>query len=265
MWTVEFNVFKRFVEVIVSHKNMQVGANGNVDSLTFVLSGKSSELVCSFNPTIYLDGEYEMCMINLQSYNSIANVTSYNNVFRYKNGEEEWKEIIIPEGAYDVDDLQSYIEEELKKKEGDDIVFYLKGNTNTMRVTMETNVDVDFGAKYSIGTLCGFDKVVVYRGKRVASNRVVDINEVNAIDILCNIVDGSFINGSPSHILYHFYPNVPPGFKIIEVPEQKIYMPVNTNVLSSISIRLVDQDGRPVNFRGEEVTIYLRLRRRGTN
>lgn len=101
---------------------------------------------------------------------------------------------------------------------------------------MKATVDIDFSVENGIGSLA-FERKIYERHVRVISNNIVDINKISAIDIMCNVVDGSFTNGEPSHILYHFYPNVPPGFKIVEVPDEKIYMPVNTSVLNNIIIQ----------------------------
>lgn len=237
-----------------------------MDNLTVVLTGKGSEVGCILNPPIYLNGDYEMCMVSLQTYNSIPNVTLANNVFRYysmlPNKPNGWKVIKVPEGTYDIHDLEKYIDEKLKEEEDDVNYFNLSANSNTMKVFMKASVDVDFGVENSIGSMFGFHKKIIGGNIPVYSDEIVDINKVSAIDIMCNIVDGSYINGELSHVLYHFYPNVPPGFKIIEVPEEKIYMSVNTNMLTDIVIRAVDQTGRLINLRGEELTLYLRIRRR---
>lgn len=246
---------------------MEGDGNGSANNFTFVLTGKGSAVDCILNPALYLNGEYEMCMLSLQTYNSIPNVTNKNNVLTYSvtpviGNIGMWNEIVIPEGTYDIMDLQEYIDEQLRVKEGETHEFVLTPNSNTMKVLLKSSVSIDFGAKNSIGSLLGFHKQKIARNISVYSDEVVDINGISAIDIMCNIVDGSYINGESSHVLYHFYPNVPPGFKIIEVPEEKIYMPVNTNVLSDIIIRAVDQTGKAIDLRDEEMTIYLRIRRR---
>lgn len=127
---------------------------------------------------------------------------------------------------------------------------------------MLTTMDVDFSDESSIGSLLGFLRTIHLKEVLHISENIVDINRISAIDIMCDVVYGSYKNGEPSHILYHFYRNFPPGFKIIEVPDEKIYMPVNTNVLSRIIIKAVDQAGRLSELRGEELTLYLRLRRK---
>lgn len=245
---------------------MDRDGDGGANNFAFVLSGKGPQLACVLNPPVYLNGEYEMCMLSLQTYNSISNVTSDNNVFRYsaitpgKLG--NWENILVPQGTYDVADLEKFIDEQVRLGTDDKNFFNLSANNNTLKATIKSSVDIDFTVENSIGPLLGFQKVKIQANIPSTSDEVVDINKMNAIDIMCNIVGGSYINGELSHILYHFHPNVPPGFKIVEVPQEHIYMPVNVNVLTNIIIRAVDQNGRLIDLRGEELTVYLQLRRK---
>lgn len=54
----------------------------------------------------------------------------------------------------------------------------------------------------------------------------------------------------------------PQGYKIVEVPANVIYLPVNAKRLSSITLKITDQEGNLVNFRGETITIRLHLKPR---
>ena len=56
-----------------------------------------------------------------------------------------------------------------------------------------------------------------------------------------------------------FFPAVSPGFKIIEIPTQVIYLPLTTKTINNIQIRIVDQDGTLVNFRGEVINMRLHI------
>ena len=57
-----------------------------------------------------------------------------------------------------------------------------------------------------------------------------------------------------------FFPAIPPGYKIIEVLSQVIYLPVTVKSIDHLQIRIVDQDGRLDNFRGEVNTIRLNIK-----
>ena len=63
-----------------------------------------------------------------------------------------------------------------------------------------------------------------------------------------------FVSFSP------FFPNVPPGFKIIENPQPPIYLPILVKDITNISIKVLDQQGRIVIFgEKEEITIRIHL------
>ena len=74
-------------------------------SLTLTLSGRSNVLTVNYFPPIDLsDGEYELGLTTMETYNTIPNVTSANNKF-YSDDEE----ITIPEGSYKIHDIDSYL------------------------------------------------------------------------------------------------------------------------------------------------------------
>lgn len=85
---------------------------------------------------------------------------------------------------------------------------------------------------------------------------------MNIIRLTCNIVKGSYSNGEEGHVLHEFYPTVGRGFKLVEIPHNVIYLPINTNQIRNLSVRIINQTGDLVNFSNEHITIRLHLRRR---
>lgn len=230
-------------------------------SYTFTLTGKSSELSCNFNPPIFLNESrnYELSLLNFDAFNSIANVDESNNLLHYIAIGLLLEPLEIPVGTYDVDDIAAAVNKEAAKR-GHEIGVKIKGNHNTQKTTIKSSRIIDFTQDRSVGSLLGFKKRKLRADVEEESDNIVNINKVNALQIYCNLINGSYNNGQPVHVLYHFFPNVPAGFKIIESPQQPIYLPVTGNVISTLTVRVLDQDGNLVNFRGEEVTIRLHLR-----
>ena len=89
----------------------------------FYLRVKStnSRIRTYFNPPIELgDGKkYEMALVGLETYHSFPNITSSNNVFRYSpnNGTQSYT-IYVPEGSYEINEINDYIQTEMKKQVG---------------------------------------------------------------------------------------------------------------------------------------------------
>jgi hypothetical protein len=327
-------------------------------SLTFTLTGKTSELSADHFPPISLEGEWVVGLLGFETYNSIPNIDKSNNSFYYeidnqiitipegaytvaelneyltdklrvdfslsinaitlqskldcsalidfsqadsigtllgfsqrclspvdtphssdtasavKNDKfliEKTKNkfyfrrlglVKVPEGSYEIDDIAQYI---IPRLAGEDITFTLRGNKNTLRSELKCSAIVDFSLPGSIGSLLGFSPRKLSAGKLHVSDKVVDIFKINVIHIDCNIVSGTYKNGRLGHTLHEFFPRVSPGYKIVEVPGEVIYLPVNTRTIDNLNVRVTDQNGDLINFNGEELTTRLHLKRVSSN
>ena len=76
---------------------------------------------------------------------------------------------------------------------------------------------IDFSVPNSIGSVLGFTTEIVGKGYNESPN-IVNIIQVNSILVNSDIISGSYVNGSASPTIYSFYPNVSPGYKIVERP-----------------------------------------------
>ena len=56
--------------------------------------------------------------------------------------------------------------------------------------------------------------------------------------------------------------NAAPGQKILEAPHNLIYLPVTVGIISTLSVWLMDQHGKLLDLRGDELTIHFHLRER---
>lgn len=242
-------------------------------SSSIVLSSNTTNFTTVFSTPLLTDGNWELALVNLETYHSFPNVEAIvSDTFRYShNNGREWTKIVIPEGSYELEEIEKYILGELKKRRHWDAVadtspIRITGNPNTLKCELRISVKnykVDFSANDPTSVGCkifGFEPGVYEFGTHISKNPANIIN-VNAILVHCDLVGNSYVNGSRQPTLYSFFPKSRPGYKIIQSPHNLIYLPVTSNVIRSIRIWLTDQDDRPLNLRGETVTMRLHLRK----
>lgn len=222
--------------------------------------------------TLDNDGMYALGLIDFVTYNTIPNVDSSNNKFHYKV-DKKLKVITLPEGSYEIEDIRNYINSEIKRdkeltenviikeEEDDKNSLLLSANLNTQKCEIKWKYEVDFTQDNSIGKLLGFEKIILKENMIHISNHPINIFKVNVICVDCNLVTNSYTNDKPMHTIHMFYPTVPPGYKIVEHPINVIYLPINTREINEILLKIADQDGNPVNFKKELVTIRLHLKK----
>lgn len=228
-------------------------------SYTFTLSGNESALFANISPPLTLENEeeYVLALLNFETYHTIFNINEICYKFYYGN-----KVFDIPFGAYEIKDISDYVQKRLKQ---DGIVLVMKANNNTSKVELCCDEDINFVKEANIGPLLGFDKRVLPKNTCSVSDKSVNVLAVTSICIECNITTGSQKNDQKGHILHQFFPQVPPGYKIVETPTNIIYLPINVKSVSNLALRVTDQDGQLINFRGETITIRLHLKKQNGN
>ena len=239
---------------------------------TFIMTGTKSDFTTKYSPTIHLHThkKYEVALLSVDLFNSIPNVTSKNNVLKYSvdNG-ASWKTIELATGAYELAAINSELQRLLQKNEksaerGDfDNTFVITPNISKLTSIIEIikpQFKIDFGVPNSIGTVLGFENEIITQGYN-ESPKIVNIIQINSILVNTDIISGSYVNGNQFSTIYSFYPNVAPGFKVVERPIPSLtYFPLSRSNIESIRIFLTDQDLNPIDLRGETITVRLSMR-----
>lgn len=226
------------------------------------ITGRSSNLKCTLFPPLDLTSaeEWEMGFMDLMTYNSIPNIEQdvNNKIYIGKDIKIE-----LPTGAYEIDDINNFVIEELKLK-SPTTQFKLEANNNTLKSQLSCSLDIDFTKDNTIAPLLGFNTNVILEANKLhKSPNQVFINKVDIVRVTCNLVRGSYKDGVEGHVLHEFYPTVAPGFKIVEIPNTVKYLPINKQLnISDIYINLEDQSGNLVNFREELINIRIDIRPR---
>lgn len=228
-------------------------------SRTFTLSGNSSVLSANYFPPIELKEDYVCGLIDFHTYYSIPNIDEDNNLFHIG------KHVIeLPVGSYEFDDIANFLKSEyraLKLQDNDSNVnLDINANNNTMKTEVFANETIYFNKPRSIGPLLGFSSQELSPKIIHSSDQSLMITQNNVVRIECSIVGGSYLNNAMAHTLHEFSINVEPGYKIDEIPKNVIYLPVTVKEISTITVRVVNQNGKILNFRGETITLRLHLK-----
>ena len=238
-------------------------------SFQIILSNDKSNFNTRFNPKLELDKEkvYEIALVNLETYYSFPNIDETNNVFVYSpdNG-NSWVKIKIPEGSYEIDDINNAIQHEMEKRThydeiNEDYYINIAPNTNTLKsvLILEKGYQVDFNHQNSLAKVLGFTGAKYTEGFHESEN-VVDILRINSILVNIDIISGSYVNGTTKSTIYSFFPDVSPGYKIIESPVNLVYLPITLNTIDSLNVMITDQDYHLLNLRNEKLTIRFHIR-----
>ena len=86
--------------------------------------------------------KYEMALVNLGTYYSFPNIDASNNYFRYSpDGGTTWVDIFIPEGSYDIVDINDTIQQKMRQNGhydsvNEDYYITISANANTLKAVM---------------------------------------------------------------------------------------------------------------------------------
>ena len=238
-------------------------------SFQVIVSGNQSSFNTLFNPQIELGKKkvYEIALVNLETYYSFPNIDDSNNIFVYSHDRgQTWTKIKIPTGSYEIGDLNQTIHFEMEKVGHYDEVnqesyINIAANSNTLKSIMIIGKDyqVDFNQPNNLSKVLGFTGKKYIEGFH-ESEKPVNILSINSILVNIDIIDGSYVNGKTKNTIYSFFPDVSPGFKIIESPVNLVYLPILPYTIQNLNLSITDQDENLLNLRGEKLTARFHIR-----
>lgn len=168
---------------------------------------------------------------------------------------KEKKEIIFPPGVYEIQDIAHQIKEIVPGT-------FLTGDTKSLKCVLYSPAIFDFNTEGFGRSLLGF-RGLTEANKKVRSETRVNINNTNVIRVHCNIASGSYLNGHENHAIYDFFPVVPPGYKMVEVPSNIIYYPIDVDAIDTFTVSFRDQNNELIDFNEEEVTVNFHIKKIG--
>ena len=238
-------------------------------SFQVIVSGDQSNFNTLFNPKIELDKEkvYEIALVNLETYYSFPNIDDSNNIFVHSHDQgQTWTKIKIPIGSYEIDDINNYLRFEMERvghydEVNNESLINIAANSNTLKciLIIGQGYQVDFNQANNISKVLGFTGTKYGEGFH-ESEKPVNILSINSILVNIDIIEGSYVNGKTKNTIYSFFPDVSPGFKIIESPVNLVYLPLLPYTIQNLNLTITDQDENILNLRGEKLTARFHIR-----
>ena len=226
--------------------------------IQMIVSGDDSRIVTVFEQPIKLNPkkQYELALLNLETYYSFPNINGRNNKFQYKRASaSEPVPAEIPIGSYEIRAIGEIIS---RLTDGN---VTIQPNLNTLKCILyiKGTYEIDISGKESIASVIGFTHKVYKKGTYTGEHSV-NILRINSILVHTDIITSTYQDGKMEPVIYSFFPNVSPGEKIVAVQQNLIYAPVTTDTIYRMTTWLTDQDNIKLDLRGETLTIRFHLR-----
>ena len=109
---------------------------------------------------------------------------------------------------------------------------------------------------YPLDDIDGFYQLIAGSYK---SDKPINITGIDEINLKCDCIQGSIVNGKREPILYSFGLSSPPGHKIYKEPRAKLFKKINKSVLSHITFYFEDDDHKTVDFHNETISFTCQL------
>jgi len=188
-------------------------------SFQIVVSNNKTKFTTRFNPHIQFkkNRRYEIALVNLETYYSFPNITTNNNHFSYSpDSGGIWYHILIPEGSYDIEDINKVIQQKMKQN-GHEPNITISANTNTLKAVLmiENGYHADFQPEHSICNVLGFNHRV-YTDEYQESENPVNILSINSILVNIDIISGSYVNGQKHPTVYSFFKGFLQDIKLLK-------------------------------------------------
>lgn len=229
-------------------------------SIIVSLSGRSPTLSTDLFPEIELDEqfEYSCCLLDFKILNM-----HLSRVFHEKLATEytcdppaSWIITINP-GTWNVPDLMKILAGHMEKKDCKINFFFDKYK---MKFIVKSYSDITIYP--SMAQLIGFEPQKFKTDSVTeAEHRMGQFDDIDAIRVNCDLVNGSFCNGVDTHTIYEFNPSPVFNYKLIEHPHHSIYLPITKRCINSINITVTDQKGDLLDLKGGEIHCRLNITR----
>ena len=189
-----------------------------------------------------------MALGSLSIYYTWKNVKSTYNNNKFKTSAPTWYETFdLPDGSYNISEIQDYIEYIIKKHEtiGENAPILIYANTINNRIVFKINTGYKLELlSKEIMKLLGSTKDIIDSDKN--SEKVPRLGDVEVVLVHCNLVNNSYQQHST--VLFTFVPNKQYGQLISISPHSLIFLKTMNKEFSEIDIWFTDQNNNALEI-----------------
>ena len=197
-----------------------------------------------------------MALANLSIYYTWKNVKSTHNNNKFKISAPTWNETFdLPDGSYNISEIQDYIEYIIKKhetiSENAPILIYANTISNRIIFKIKSGYKLELLSKETM-KLLGSTSSIIDADKN--SENVPRLEDVEVVLVHCNLVNNSY--QQHSRVLFTFVPARRYGQLINISPHSLVFLKTVNTEFSEIEIWFTDQNNNALEIE-DNVNISL--------
>ena len=190
----------------------------------------------------------------------------YNSKFityEFSPGIYTFKDIseVLSRGFEKEFEIRGEIQPNAEYDKSDSII--IERDNNTMKTKLIVGFDIialRFDEKSFFSTILGLAPYCDYKShNEYVGEKIINLSITNKIHLICDVIDGSVVNGIRQPILNTFVLDKPAGYKIFCEPETIHYKKLNKSVLNTITFFLENDNNEVVDFNGATLTLTLQM------
>ena len=188
-----------------------------------------------------------MTLANLSIYYTWENVKSTYNNNKFKISSPTWNETFdLPDGSYNISEIQDYIEYIIKKHEaiGENAPILIYANTINNRIVFKIKSGYKLVLLSKEMKLLGSTKDIIDADKN--SEKVPKLENLEVVLVHCNLVNNAY--QQHSRVLFTFVPTKQYGQLISISPHSLIFLKTMNTEFSEIEVWFADQNNNALEI-----------------
>ena len=209
------------------------------------------------------DKTYEARLLQASIIYCMPNITSKNNLFKYKYNNNVVHTYNIPVGLYTLDSLNKTIALLTLQQVGNESVFYFQADEATSQIMTYFTViasSIDCSGSNNVMQLLGYENDIeignfsgtIDDNSYSRSTFRATLNPITSILVKCNICQGSsYVDSGLSNVMATIVPNCGPWSNIYVEHYHPQRCLVSVKYIYKLEVELVNQDDEILDFSSE--------------